>query len=65
MANLDTQLKRSSSVQLLLMSIHAPQFPTGTFTVFIRQAIARTYAGIQSTYTGASILLKMLLHHGG
>lgn len=62
---MDSQLKRSSSVQMLLMSIQAPQFPTGTFTVFVRQAIAHTYAGIQAVFTGASILRQMLMHHGG
>jgi len=64
-ANLDTQLKRASSVQILLMSLSAPQFPTATFTQAIRQAIAHTYAGIAAVYTGASMLLKMMLHSGG
>ncbi len=62
---MDSQLKRSSSAQMLLFFLHTPQLPTGTFTVFIRQAIAHTYAGIQSLFSGASILRQMMSHHGG
>ena len=49
---------------MLLMSVQAPQFPSGVLTVLIRQAMAHTYAGIQSLYTGAGILLQMMLHSG-
>lgn len=62
---LNSQLNRSSSAQMLLMSIQCPQFPSGTFTVFIRQAVAHVYAGIQSVFTGSSILRQMMMHHGG
>lgn len=62
---LNSQLNRSSSVQMLLFCVLSPPFPTGTFTVFIRQALAHCYAGIAGTFSGTSILLKMLLHHGG
>jgi hypothetical protein len=47
------------------MFLQQPQLPTSLFTVFIRQAIAHTYAGIQAAFTGASILRQMLMHHGG
>jgi hypothetical protein len=50
---------------MLLMFVHTPQFPTGAFTVFIRQAIAHTYAGIQAAFSGVSILRQMMMHHGG
>jgi hypothetical protein len=50
---------------MLLLFLHAPQLPTGTFTVFIRQAIAHTYAGIQAVFSGVSILRQMMAHHGG
>lgn len=62
---LTSQLNRSSSVQLLLMSIQAPAFPSGGFTVFVRQACAHVYSGIQSIFTGSSILRQMMMHHGG
>jgi hypothetical protein len=62
---IDTQLKRSSSAQLVLLFIHTPQFPTATFTVFVRQAVVHCYAGIQAAFSGASILIQMMLHHGG
>jgi hypothetical protein len=49
---------------MLLLFMHTPQFPSGTFTVFIRQAVAHTYAGIQSIFTGtANILIQMLMQH--
>lgn len=62
---IDTQLRRSSSAQMLLLFVHTPQFPTGTFTVFIRQAVAHVYAGIQAAFSGTSILRQMMQHHGG
>jgi hypothetical protein len=62
---IDTQLKRASSAQLMLFFIHTPQFPTGTFTVFVRQAVAHVYSGISAAFSGASILIQMMLHHGG
>jgi hypothetical protein len=61
----DTQLKRSSSAQILLMFVHTPQLPTGTSTTFIRAAIAHCYAGIAATFSGVSILRQMMMHHGG
>lgn len=61
----DTQLKRASSAQMLLLFVHTPQLPTGTFTVFIRQAMAHCYSGIQSIFSGTSILSQMMMHHGG
>lgn len=61
----DTQLRRSSSSQMLLMFLVSPQLPTATFTVFIRQAMAHTYAGIQAVFSGVSILRQMMAHHGG
>jgi hypothetical protein len=61
----DTALKRASSAQMLLMSLQSPPLPSGAFTVFVRQAIAHTYAGIQSLFTGVSILRQMMMHHGG
>ena len=61
---MDSQLKRSSSVQMLLFSIQALQFPTNSFTVFIRQAVAHMYAGIQAAFSGTSILRQMMMHHG-
>lgn len=62
---IDTQLKRSSSSQMVLLFLVTPQFPTGSFAVFIRQAIAHTYAGIQAAFSGVSILRQMMMHHGG
>jgi hypothetical protein len=50
---------------MLLLFLHTPQLPTGTLTVFIRQAIAHTYAGIQAVFSGVSILRQMMAHHGG
>ena len=61
----DSNLKRSSSTQMVLLFLNHPPMPTGTFTVFIRQAIAHTYAGIQSLFSGTSILRQMMQHHGG
>ena len=60
----DTQLKRSSSAQMLLFCFNAPPFPTGTVSVFIRQARGHCYAGIAAAFTGLSILRQMLMHHG-
>jgi len=60
----DTNLNRSSSTQMLLLFLNHPAMPSGTFTVFIRQALAHTYAGIQALFSGASILRQMLQHHG-
>jgi hypothetical protein len=65
LANLDTNLKRSSGTQLLLFFLNNPPMPTGVFTALYRQAAARTYAGIAAIYTGANILRQMLMHHGG
>ena len=50
---------------MVLLFLHTPQFPTGVFTVFIRQAVAHVYAGISSAIAGAGILRQMLMHHGG
>jgi len=49
---------------MLLLFLNHPAMPSGTFTVFIRQALAHTYAGIQALFSGASILRQMLQHHG-
>jgi hypothetical protein len=61
----DTNLKRSSSTQMLLLFLNHPAMPSGTFTVFVRQALAHTYAGIQALFSGVSILRQMIMHHGG
>jgi hypothetical protein len=50
---------------MLLLFLNHPAMPSGTFTVFVRQALAHTYAGIQSLFTGISILRQMMMHHGG
>lgn len=65
MANLDSALKRSSSTQMLLFFLEQPPLPSGTITVFVRQALAHCYAGIQAAFSGLSILRQMLMHHGG
>lgn len=65
MADLDNAVKRASSTQMLLWSLQSPPLPGGTIGALVRQALAHTYAGIQSVYTGAGILLQMLLHSGG
>lgn len=61
----DTRLKRSSSAQMLLFCLLSPPGPLGTISVFMRQAIAHTYAGVQAVFSGVSILRQMLMHHGG
>jgi hypothetical protein len=65
MANLDTPLKRASSVQLLLWEMQAPPLPTGTIGTLVRQALSHCYAGITAAFSGTSILLQMLMHHEG
>jgi hypothetical protein len=62
---LDTALKRASSTQMLLFFLEQPPLPSGSITVFVRQALAHTYAGIQAVFTGTGRLLLMLLHHEG
>jgi hypothetical protein len=49
---------------MLLWHMQSPPLPSGTFTVFVRQALAHTYAGIQALFSGTSILRQMLQHHG-
>jgi hypothetical protein len=64
-ADLDSALKRASSVQLLLWEMQTPPLPSGTLGALVRQALAHTYAGVASVFSGVSILRQMMLHHGG
>lgn len=62
---IDTQLRRSSSSQMLLPFVLCPAFPSGGFSTFVKAACCHMYGGIAAAFSGSSILLKMLLHSGG